>query len=274
MLASGRVAEPLVGRSEAREDGRAVFGLAITRGKRQDQEDCAAAQWERLPGGAAQVGLFAVFDGHGGPHAAEYAQHALFRNIVTNARFPSDAARVITEAFEQTDAEYLGLAPAMSRNDGCTAVAAMLIGQRLVVANVGDSRAVLSRGGKAVPLSVDHKPNLREERLRIERAGGMVAWAGTWRVSGVLAVSRAFGDRPLKRFVIATPDVREEVLTPQDDCVILATDGVWDVITNQEAVALASRIPDAQRAARCLVEEAYVRGSLDNISCVVVKFKF
>jgi serine/threonine protein phosphatase PrpC len=82
-------------------------------------------------------------------------------------------------------------------------------------------------------MSVDHKPNMREERLRIERAGGMVAWAGTWRVAGVLAVSRAFGDRPLKRFIIPTPDIQEEVLTHKDDCVILATDGVWDVVTNQ-----------------------------------------
>ena len=85
----------------------------------------------------------------------------------------------------------------------------------------------------AVALSVDHKPNLREERLRIEDAGGVVVWAGTWRVSGVLAVSRAFGDRPLKRYIIPTPHVREEVLSPGDDCVILASDGVWDVISNQ-----------------------------------------
>jgi hypothetical protein len=126
----------------------------------------------------------------------------------------------------------------------------------------------------AVALSVDHKPSLREERLRIEDAGGVVVWAGTWRVSGVLAVSRAFGDRrepagaclslcsgrlaadgdaqasispsralslprhatatrPLKQFVIPTPHLREEVLGVRDDCVILASDGVWDVITNQ-----------------------------------------
>lgn len=84
-----------------------------------------------------------------------------------------------------------------------------------------------------MPLSVDHKPNLREERLRIEDAGGVVVWAGTWRVSGVLAVSRAFGDRPLKRYVIPTPDVREEALSSRDDSVILASDGVWDVLSNQ-----------------------------------------
>lgn len=85
----------------------------------------------------------------------------------------------------------------------------------------------------AVPMSVDHKPNSKEERTRIEDAGGVVVWAGTWRVGGVLAVSRAFGDRPLKRYVIPTPDIREEVLSSSDDCLILASDGLWDVVSNQ-----------------------------------------
>lgn len=92
----------------------------------------------------------------------------------------------------------------------------------------------------AVPMSVDHKPNTREERTRIEDAGGVVVWAGTWRVGGVLAVSRAFGDRPLKRFVIPTPDVRDEVITVDDDCLILASDGLWDVVSNQVRVCWAS----------------------------------
>lgn len=82
-------------------------------------------------------------------------------------------------------------------------------------------------------MSVDHKPNTREERTRIEDAGGVVVWAGTWRVGGVLAVSRAFGDRPLKRYVIPTPDIRDEVVTKDDDCLILASDGLWDVVSNQ-----------------------------------------
>ncbi len=85
----------------------------------------------------------------------------------------------------------------------------------------------------AVPLSIDHKPNVKEERSRIEAAGGVVVWAGTWRVGGVLAVSRAFGDRPLKRYVIATPAVAEESLTGEDEFLLLASDGLWDVMTNQ-----------------------------------------
>lgn len=90
----------------------------------------------------------------------------------------------------------------------------------------------------ALPLSVDHKPNRQDERTRIENAGGVVVWAGTWRVGGVLAVSRAFGDRLLKRYVVATPDITEETVGPDDQLVVLASDGLWDVVSNDDAVNL------------------------------------
>lgn len=82
-------------------------------------------------------------------------------------------------------------------------------------------------------MSIDHKPNSKDERHRVEAAGGVVVWAGTWRVGGVLAVSRAFGDKPLKRYVIATPDVREERLQGDDEFLVMASDGLWDVCMNQ-----------------------------------------
>ena len=82
-------------------------------------------------------------------------------------------------------------------------------------------------------MSIDHKPNRPEERERIENAGGVVVWAGTWRVGGVLAVSRAFGDRPLKKYVVPTPEIRTEAITPEDEFVIFASDGLWDVMSNQ-----------------------------------------
>lgn len=85
----------------------------------------------------------------------------------------------------------------------------------------------------AVAMSEDHKPNKDSERARIEKEGGVVIWAGTWRVGGVLAVSRAFGDRPLKKFVIATPEVRQESVSSEDEFLILASDGVWDVVSNK-----------------------------------------
>lgn len=94
---------------------------------------------------------------------------------------------------------------------GSTAVIAALEGSKLVVANVGDSRAVMSDyNGTAIPLSFDHKPDEENEKNRIEKAGGFVSFVGVWRVNGFLATSRALGDHSLKpSFVIANPDVLE-----------------------------------------------------------------
>lgn len=177
------------------------------------------------------------------------------------------------ESFIQTDNQYLEQDAAKERDDGCTAVVAVVMGRRVWVAHVGDSRAVLSRGGKAVALSMDHKPNRSDERQRIENAGGIVVWAGTWRVGGVLAVSRAFGDRFLKRYVVAHPEIAEETIMPEDDCIVLASDGVWDVLQNQESVTMVRDVEDAEAAAKKVAEEAYHRGSNDNISVICIKFR-
>ena len=139
---------------------------------------------------------------------------------------------------------------------------------------MGDSRVVLCRGGKAVPLSIDHKPNRSDERQRIEAAGGIVAWAGTWRVGGVLAVSRAFGDRLLKRYVVAVPEIQDEALQPGDEFIVMASDGLWDVLSYQDAISLVRGMQDATEMATRLAQEAYSRGTMDNISCVVVRFDF
>eukprot|EP00195_Chlamydomonas_chlamydogama_P006956 CAMPEP_0202890740 /NCGR_PEP_ID=MMETSP1392-20130828/1052_1 /ASSEMBLY_ACC=CAM_ASM_000868 /TAXON_ID=225041 /ORGANISM="Chlamydomonas chlamydogama, Strain SAG 11-48b" /LENGTH=238 /DNA_ID=CAMNT_0049574365 /DNA_START=401 /DNA_END=1117 /DNA_ORIENTATION=- len=236
-------------------------------------EDFHHAQFKKDPRTGEVVGLFGVFDGHGGPNAADYVRSNLFINLMQHAKFNSDLQSAIAESYESTDNQYLRQDSSSNRDDGCTAVTAVVLGHRLLVANVGDSRAVLCRGGKAVAMSVDHKPNAKEERQRIESAGGVVVWAGTWRVGGVLAVSRAFGDRPLKRFVIPTPDIKEEELRPDDEFLILASDGLWDVMNNQEAADLVRGITDAEKAAKRLTEEAFQRGSNDNISCIIVRFK-
>ncbi|TYI39250.1 hypothetical protein ES332_A02G084800v1 [Gossypium tomentosum] len=123
----------------------------------------------------------------------------------------------------------------------------------------------------AVPLSIDHKPDRSDERLRIEDAGGFIIWAGTWRVGGVLAVSRAFGDKLLKPYVVAEPEIQEEEIDGVD-FIIIASDGLWNVLSNEDAVALVQQVTDAEAAARKLIKEAYARGSSDNITCVVVRF--
>ncbi|KAH7293123.1 hypothetical protein KP509_28G012900 [Ceratopteris richardii] len=160
---------------------------------------------------------------------------------------------------------------------GSTAVVAVLSFRHIVVANCGDSRAVLCRNGQAIPLSVDHKPDREDEMARIEAAGGkVICWNG-WRVLGVLAMSRAIGDHFLEPYIIAEPEVTMLRRSHKDECLILASDGLWDVISNRDACLIARRClaakKDAQFAATALVQEAHEKGSSDNISVVVIDLR-
>jgi protein phosphatase 1L len=246
------------------------YGFSSLRGKRASMEDFHDTQISKVD--SQVIGLFGVFDGHGGSRAAEYVKKHLFDNLLKHPKFIDDTKLAIAEAYKQTDQDYLKTEISQSRDAGSTASTAVLVGDRLLVANVGDSRAVICRGGKAVALSTDHKPNRTDERQRIENAGGVVMWAGTWRVGGVLAVSRAFGDRLLKQYVVADPEIQEDTIKEGVDFLVLASDGLWDVVSNQDAVSMVATIPDAEEAATKLTGEAFRRGSADNITCVIVRF--
>ncbi|KAH9760196.1 putative protein phosphatase 2C 59 [Citrus sinensis] len=219
------------------QNGKFSYGYASSPGKRSSMEDFYETRIDGVEGEI--VGLFGVFD---------------------------------ADAYSHTDSEFLKSENNQNRDAGSTASTAILVGDRLLVANVGDSRAVICRGGNAIAVSRDHKPDQTDERQRIEDAGGFVMWAGTWRVGGVLAVSRAFGDRLLKQYVVADPEIQEEVIDSSLEFLILASDGLWDVVTNEEAVAMIKPIQDPEEAAKRLMQEAYQRGSADNITCVVVRF--
>lgn len=182
---------------------------------------------------------------------------------------------------------------------------------RLLVACVGDSRAVLCQacdlpgvgGGHqlmAVPLSEDHKPNRPDEQRRIEAKGGIVDFEGVWRVfmpgpakfggslisRWGLAVSRAFGDLLLKEaerydcvgvapggLVCSQPEVRIVDLNPNvDRFLVLASDGVWDVITNEDAVAICAGQTSPELAAQMLLRRTYAANSDDNITALVMSW--
>ncbi|KAG0498378.1 hypothetical protein HPP92_002662 [Vanilla planifolia] len=252
------------------QNGKFSYGYASCPGKRASMEDFYEAIIDGVHGEI--VGLFGVFDGHGGARAAQYVKQNLFTNLIKHPKFISDTKLAIVDAYSQTDSEFLKSENNHSRDAGSTASTAILVGDRLLVANVGDSRAVICRAGNAIAVSRDHRPDQTDERQRIEDAGGFVMWAGTWRVGGVLAVSRAFGDKLLKQYVVADPEIQEEVVDGSLEFLILASDGLWDVVTNEEAVAMIKPIDDPEEAAKRLMQEAYQRGSSDNITCVVVRF--
>ncbi|XP_010999843.1 PREDICTED: probable protein phosphatase 2C 11 isoform X1 [Populus euphratica] len=245
------------------------YGYSSFKGKRASMEDFYETRISEVDG--QMVAFFGVFDGHGGVRTAEYLKNNLFKNLSSHPDLIRDTKTAIVEAFRQTDADYLHEEKAHQKDAASTASTAVLLGDRLLVANVGDSRVVACRAGSAIPLSIDHKPDRSDERQRIEEAGGFIIWAGTWRVGGVLAVSRAFGNKLLKPYVVAEPEIQEEEIGGVE-FIIVASDGLWNVLSNKDAVALVQGIADAEAAARKLIQEAYARGSHDNITCVVVRF--
>ena len=153
--------------------------------------------------------------------------------------------------------------------------------------------------GNAIPLSFDHKPQQQRERERIKKAGGDVTFNGVWRVAGILATSRALGDYPLKdkKLVIADPDILTFDLKDHNPMfLILASDGLWDTFTNDEAVAfIKERINEPHYGAKSITLQSYhryairiqrsrgandiqfvlfnFRGSSDNITVVVINLK-
>eukprot|EP00547_Thalassionema_nitzschioides_P007975 CAMPEP_0194201348 /NCGR_PEP_ID=MMETSP0156-20130528/1632_1 /TAXON_ID=33649 /ORGANISM="Thalassionema nitzschioides, Strain L26-B" /LENGTH=481 /DNA_ID=CAMNT_0038926517 /DNA_START=179 /DNA_END=1622 /DNA_ORIENTATION=+ len=127
---------------------------------------------------------------------------------------------------------------------GCTAIVAVLIGRTLTIANAGDSRAVLCRdGGRTEALSFDHKPQQEREMTRIAKAGGFVNQFG--RVNGNLNLSRSIGDlkykqvpglNPAEQMITAEPDIAQVTLHLKDEFIILGCDGIWDCLSNEQAV--------------------------------------
>lgn len=226
--------------------------------------------------------LLGVYDGHGpqGHDVSQYAKEAivkLFLEYVQGGQAPSDA---FTQAFENTQRCLESITEVDSQASGstCTFVYVPKDEGKIVIAHVGDSRAVLASksGGKwkAEELTEDHKPNLPGEKARIEKAGGRVVFDGyfNYRVftrdgRGGLNMSRALGDCIAhKAGVSASPEIKIKEIpkTPSEDLFILiCSDGVWEFIENQEAVDLVTKShgkkSETQNGAELLAKDAYNR---------------
>ncbi|KAK4746293.1 hypothetical protein SAY87_012605 [Trapa incisa] len=251
--------------------GSIKYGFSLVKGKaNHPMEDYHVAKFVEKRG--RELGLFAIYDGHLGDRVPAYLQKYLFSNILKEEEFWVNPVGTISKAYEMTDKTILSLDSNLG-NGGSTAVTAILVnGRSLWVANVGDSRAVLSKGGQAIQLSIDHEPST--ERGSIEDRGGFVSNmpGDVPRVNGQLAVSRAFGDKGLKTHLRSDPHIQPANIDATTDLLILASDGVWKVMGNQEAVDIARKIKDPLLAAKELTAEALKRDSKDDISCIVIRF--
>lgn len=231
---------------------------------------------------------FAVYDGHGGRQIVDFLENSLERNIAMELKLTDDATVLerLRRAYFITDMQSRQQNLTTS---GATAVSLLIQstteGKKIYVANVGDSRAVLcckvNTAGESHPsggyfadrLSFDHRPEDESEQKRIKDSGGFIARG---RVLGILAVSRSFGDHGMKDFICADPHLSERLLSRHGHCpfVILACDGVWDVLTDEEAVDIILQryliTGPFQEAASLLVYTALERGSADNITAIVI----
>ncbi|XP_051214519.1 probable protein phosphatase 2C 37 [Lolium perenne] len=307
-----------------------AFGSVALAGRLREMEDTVSLHpsfcvWAD----GSPMHFFAVFDGHGGPHVAALCREQMHSILATELAAAAAAQghgdeegswrAALSRSFARVDAlapescacgrAAAGCACPLSSGQrgaivGSTAVVALLVRDRLVVANCGDSRAVLCRGAHAVPLSEDQKPDRPDERARIEAMGGRVMFINGARVRGILAMSRALGHKLLKPEVICEPEITITTRSDDDECLILASDGLWDVISNKVACDVArqcledgsptrartaesgeagpssSGAPVAQqpeprcyRAAALLARLALGRESSDNISVVVIDLK-
>ncbi|WOL00056.1 putative protein phosphatase 2C 68 [Canna indica] len=243
-----------------------AFGSISLSGRSREMEDAVSVQPGFFrPKAAPPLHFFAVFDGHGGSHVSALCKemmHVLLAEELSQAEKETADEEVaqVRKAIRQSFARMDGLALSAcacgrvglprcgcersgieSEIVGSTAVVALVSDGRLVVANCGDSRAVLSRSGRALPLSDDHKPDRPDELARIEAAGGRVIYLNGARVHGMLAMSRALGDKYLKPYVISEPEIRVVDRTSEDECLIIASDGLWDVLPNDLACDVARR---------------------------------
>ncbi|KAL8552018.1 hypothetical protein ACS0TY_000904 [Phlomoides rotata] len=286
------------------------FGMTSVCGRRRDMEDAVAIHPSfcrrdcNFPG---DLHFFGVFDGHGCSHVATRCKdrmHEIVKNELENGG-DSSWEHMMSQSFMKMDKENTewssggGASTSKCRCEmvtpqcnavGSTAVVAVVSPDKIVVSNCGDSRAVLCRNGVAVPLSVDHKPDRPDELRRIEDSGGRVIFWDGPRVLAVLAMSRAIGDDYLKPYVIPEPEVTITDRTAEDECIILASDGLWDVVSNQTACGVARMCLQSRRsaagaaeressdracsdAAMLLTRLALARRSSDNVSVVVVDLK-
>lgn len=230
--------------------------------------------------------FYAVFDGHGGPDAAAFVKRNAMRLFFEDADMLQsyDTDEFFLEKLEDSHRRAfiradLALADEQSVSNSCgtTALTALVLGRHLLVANAGDCRAVLCRRGTAVEMSKDHRPSYLPERRRVEELGGFI---DDGYLNGYLSVTRALGDWDLKfplgaaSPLIAEPDVQLVTLTEEDEFLIIACDGIWDVMSSQVAVSFVRRglrrHSDPQQSARDLVKEALRLNTSDNLTAIVI----
>jgi len=247
---------------------RFTVGFADTIGRRSGMEDAHSVLG--CFDGVDTQDAFMIFDGHNGPCAA----------IAANERMPA----VLKEALASCESPEEALKSSFRKihdviinenvKGGCTATVVLFIGDKGYVAHVGDTRLALIRDGMLRRLTVDHRPSNKAEADAVRARGGfLICFGGSqMRVNGMIAITRALGDKELGEALTCEPDVSPVPLEfGSDDVLVLACDGLWDQVPDEIVQNTVLNESDPLKAAEALRNLAFNKGSTDNISVMVIR---
>merc|ERR1712232_213283 len=270
-----------------------TYSVCSIQGKRDHMEDRFIITPTLSTELSLPLSVFGVFDGHGGYITSTFAKekfNEVFEKNLTDLsinEIKDNMGNKLSESLTQLHDHLLESITNKSQRDGSTAIICVIGDNKLWTANIGDSRAVLSQSRCAIDLSKDHKPDDPEEQQRIEDAGGEVKVKGCPRVyykggNGGLAMSRALGDEFYKTsdnpLVPCNADINEHTLCKEDEFIIIASDGLWDVMSSTEATDYIHLLKYINPhvvptfLAQALVYEASNRNSTDNITAMIIVF--
>lgn len=217
---------------------------------------------------------FGVFDGHSGKYTSLITRSQLQWNLFTNKSFPDDSS--FHDAFVSTDKRANETQRRENFCCGTTALSICVKNNRdLIIGNVGDCRGFLCRAGEPLEIASPHNLNNEEEKDRIKALGGAVVWFGTWRVNGILAVSRSIGDNNLRDLVIPDPDVTRFSITKEDEFLVIASDGLWDGISGNEMIAIVKQVvaeKGREHVCKALCDMGIEKNTKDNVTVVACFF--
>jgi len=271
--------------NEHGEGNGLIYGVGSMQGWRCEMEDAHYAK-TGLSEYLDEWSFFAVFDGHAGCKVSEHCAKHLLEYIINTEEFKTgEYGKGIRTGFlhlDETMRQLPELTADAEKCGGTTAVCAFVSSDHLYIANCGDSRAVLCRNGVPIFATQDHKPVLPEEKERIHRAGGSVM---IQRVNGSLAVSRALGDYDFKnvkekgqceQLVSPEPEIFCQNRQSNDEFLVLACDGIWDVMSNEAVCSfIHSRLKitnDLENISNQVIDTCLNKGSRDNMSIIIIAF--
>ena len=253
---------------------KANIGMHSEQGLRDYQEDHVNATFKR-----DQYSFFGVYDGHGGDKVSRFLASNFSKELAralpeTDWDHPDVISQAMKTAVRETEAS---IPNGDAEEQGSTVNAAMVTPTKIVVGNVGDSRAVLIRGGEAIQLTRDQE--VEAMRAEIEAKGGKIEGSRVPRLEGLLAMSASVGDNKLKKSMVDYPEISFIGRSSQDQMLVLASDGLWGVVTPDEVARLVSlkksqgkpRMGNhAREVSSSLTKMALRKGGRDNVTVVAI----